>query len=153
MAQWETGWWNSSVKNTFQAHVPSSSNWIFLLLLLGHREQPKADAAGFRRCRGTCPSCRRCRPLPPSIRPCRRARFLQRLGRLSSQTTVLGSCPDGRLKRRGDCYLLPLFREESFQGPVVGARTPEWTKILVNCSRSTFLKIKLNKTKWIITTL
>lgn len=55
----------------------------------------QADSSGIRRCRGRCPSC--LGPLPPSNLPCRHARPLRIRGRLTSQTTVLGSCLDGRL--------------------------------------------------------
>lgn len=86
-----------------QVRVPSSSI-LFIIIFLTPQRQQKAEAAGFRRCQGTYPSRRR-RPWPPSIRPCRRVRSLQRRGRLSYQTTALGSFPDGRLNKNRDRHL------------------------------------------------
>lgn len=37
-----------------------------------------------------------------------------------------------------------IYQEEFSQGPVVGAKVPEWAKIYVISSRWTFVKIKLS---------
>lgn len=99
---WGTSWENlsGSSEGTFIQHLI----FCFLAFFRTPQKQRKAEAAGFRRCQGTYPSCRSC-PWSPSIRPCRRVRSLRRRGRLSSQTTVLGSCPDGRLNKKRDCHL------------------------------------------------
>lgn len=58
----------------------------------------RAGSDGIRRCRGTRPSS--LVPWPPSNRPCRCVMYLQIRGRQTSQTTVPGSCLDGRLKEK-----------------------------------------------------
>lgn len=107
-------------------------SWCKVVYLFSfvHHGGKRADSAGIRRCPGTCPIC--LVPSPPSNRPCRRARSLRIRGRLTSQTTVLGSFLDGGLNEEKE-NLLPRRKFRGTLGEVWEATEP-WQHIMLKIS-------------------